>query len=341
MKILLLGALTYKKDRTKTGGVVILFELLLKELKKHDIEFKVIDTLVDNYGGKLQALVKIWSQLFKEFYAHEHISVHATTNSLLFNAPLVIILSKLFGKTSSLRMFGGDLIDTHTHAGFLKKRVIEFVVKNVDINFFETKYMVKHFTQYNANTHWFPNVREKKILPEKKNKYKKRFIFLGTITEEKGIDLLIVANKRLSDEFSIDIYGPLIDEKYGEAYFHENNINYCGAIESHDVLQTLSKYDVLVLPSYREGYPGVIIEAFMVGIPVIATRLDGIIEMVEDKHNGILINVGETDALLKAIQMIDENMYVKLSQNAQKSFEQYDSKIITKKFIEKVNECLA
>ena len=87
---------------------------------------------------------------------------------------------------------------------------------------------------------------------------------------------------------------------------------------------------MLVLPTKwrAEGYPGVIIEAFSVGIPVISTYNGGIPEIVLHGKNGLLVPPGNIKALLDAIMLIDASLYDKLRAGAYESFGQFDAEIV-------------
>lgn len=333
--MLILGPRQNIYDQKKTGGVTILFELFLEELRQRNISFDVIDTLVDNNGGKVQALMGTYVRILKKFRHVEHISLQASQNVLLYVAPLAVILGKLFGKQISVRVFAGGMNNKYEQS-FLFKMVSGFVLRNVDAVFFETKYLVEYFRPYNPHTYWLPNVRKREMREKKSNNFQRRFVYIGTINEEKGIDLLCDIAKKLPEDVTLDLYGPIIEEKYSNDYFHARGVNYKGALRPDEVLDVMSTYDVLVLPSYREGYPGVIIEAFMLGLPVIATKLDGIMEMVEDGYNGLLIDIGSEEQLYEAILSIDAERYRSMHEHARASFEPYDSHARTAFFLEKI-----
>ena len=325
-----------KSNPSKTGGTVVLFELLLKELTKKGIDFEVIDTLKDNYPNTLSAYFSISLQLIRKIRHYEYISLHATTNSLIAIGPVMILLAKIFKRKTSIRKFAGNLHEIYENTYFIKRYIINYVLKNSTINFFETKYLVKYFSQFNTHTYWFPNVRETTLSPVIPRKYKKKFVYIGTINEEKGIEQIIEVSTKLSDDITLDLYGPIIDKKYSDVMFKKKDINYKGQLESKDVIAVMNKYDILILPSYREGYPGVIIEAFSLGIPSISTKLDGIMEMIENKKNGILINVKNSKELEKEIINMNELKYTQLSKNAYISFNDYESKKQTNLFLQRV-----
>jgi len=338
-KLLLLGSLTNKKDPSKIGGVTVLFELLLYELRSRNIEFDVIDTLKDNYSNSVSAYFVIIFKLLKNIHKYDHISLQASTNSLILVGPILVPLAKILNKRISMRKFAGDFKEVHLKSRGIKRYIIEYLLKNFDVNFFETKYLVEYFKLFNENTYWFPNVRQRVLTPELPRKYEKRFVYIGTINPEKGIDEICDAIESLDSSYTIDIYGPLYDDRYSKEYFDQQNVSYKGALKHQEVLPTLNKYDVLILPSFREGYPGIIIEAFSLGIPVVVTKLDGIMEMVIDKKNGLLVDVGNSIQLVNAIQSIDEYNYAKYSSEAFISFENFDSRVQTDKFLHHIN-CL-
>ena len=67
-----------------------------------------------------------------------------------------------------------------------------------------------------------------------------------------------------------------------------------------DVGDLLSASDVVVLPSYSEGLPRVLLEAGLMGKPVVATRVDGIPELVQDGETGLLVEAGDRNGLAEA-----------------------------------------
>jgi len=336
LKLLLIGPMTNKKDPSITGGTVVLFELLLKELKEKKIQFDVIDVSKNNYRNPMYAYLSIIIQIIKQIKNHDHISFHATANSIIMIGPIIIFLSKIFHKKTSIRKFAGNFHEIYQNTNIVKKKLIDFVIRNSSINFFETKYLVEYFSEFNEHTYWFPNVRRSEIVTIRPRQYRKRFVYIGSITKEKGIDEICEVVAKLNNDYILDLYGPIIDQKYNEDFFKKQNINYNGSLIAIDVLKTMNKYDILLLPSYREGYPGVIIEAFSLGIPVIATKLEGIKEMIKDKKNGLLIDKKSAKQLKKAIMEINENQYSDLSKNALKSFNNYDSVQQTNLFLKRI-----
>ena len=338
-KILLIGSRQNKYDPTDTGGISILFELLISELEKKNIPFQVIDTLVANNGGKVKTFFSTNYQVLKNIRNFDYISLHGTENNFLYISPLVLLLANVFNKHVSIRLFAGNFGDNYNKASYAKRNLIKLILKKSNAIFFELRHLVSEFKKFNSNTYWFPNVRAKEIQKNKTRYFQKRFVYIGSINEEKGIDELCQAIKKLENNITCDIYGPIKykHEKYSPQYFKELGINYKGALKADEVQDVMDTYDVLILPSHREGYPGVIIEAFALGIPVIATKLSGIMEMCQDNKNSLLIEVKDTQQLIQAIQNIDNKNYQILHKNAQKSFENFNSHYQTNLFLKHIN----
>ena len=107
-KILLFGPRFNKENPTKVGGIIVLFEDLIKQLDSEKIEYDIVDTNKDNYPNKLFAFLLIYFQFLTMLKKYTHISIHGTAQDYLFIAPFVIFISKLFNKKTSLRKFAGN-----------------------------------------------------------------------------------------------------------------------------------------------------------------------------------------------------------------------------------------
>lgn len=338
--LLLLGPRTNKTSPEITGGVIVLFEQLLSDLDKLGIDYKVIDLNSKNYSSKLTATLFIYFSVLTKIGHYRHISIHGTASVYYTIAPLVIFLAKFMGKTTSLRKFAGNFNQFYENCGIAKRKIIELVLKGADFLFFETKYLVEYFSKFNGNSLWFPNVRSELIKPILPRVYTKRFVFISHVNKGKGIDQILEASLLLDKSFTIDIYGPITDNDYTVEYFSNYNIRYKGALKSSKVLEILNTYDVLLLPSYRdeEGYPGIIIEAYSLGIPIIATNLKPIREICENHKEGILINPKNSGELAEAMISMNSENYEYLSNNAWQKFNEFRSDVHTQKFINYIKE---
>ena len=83
-KILLLGPKFNKNNPSKVGGIVVLFEDLIIQLKNQNIKFKVIDTNKENYKNKLIAFISIYFQFLINLRKADHISIHGTVKDYIY-----------------------------------------------------------------------------------------------------------------------------------------------------------------------------------------------------------------------------------------------------------------
>lgn len=136
-------------------------------------------------------------------------------------------------------------------------------------------------------------------------------LFVGSIDKRKGVLDLIEVLKTM-EEFPIrcNICGGFsslsMKKKFFKKIKHSKNINFLGYVKNEKKEEIFSKSDVLVLPSYGEGMPIVIMEALSYGCAVVSTRVGSICEIIEEE-NGILFDSGDKKALRNAILLLSGN----------------------------------
>ena len=332
-KILLIGPLTNKKNPKLTGGAIVLFQNLLEELDEQQRSYLVIDSNKQNYKNTLSAYISIFMQIFSKQFLVKHISLHSSRDYLIL-MPFILVCGKLFNRSTSLRKFGGEAWETLNQSKGLKYRLLTYIFKNVDFLFLEMKFLVDNFLKLNQNSFWFPNVRHSPNMVKEKRNFSKRFVFISHIKKEKGIDEIVDVVSLLDESYTIDIYGIIDDNRYSETYFEKRGISYKGPLDFGEVLKTLASYDVLLLPSYKEGYPGIVIESYSLGIPVITTNLTGLREIVDNYKTGITIPMKNTLELKSAIEYFNSENYQQMSEDAQEKFLLFNTQERTKEFLD-------
>ena len=134
-----------------------------------------------------------------------------------------------------------------------------------------------------------------------------RILMVSRLARGKGFDVLLDAVERLdATDVSVLIAGdgPLRGEL--ESKIEKRGLDDTVSLLGYrnDVPSVMNASDALVLPSFREGTPFVIIEAMASGLPVVATDVAGIPEQVEDGTSGILIGPGDAEALADGIDRL-------------------------------------
>jgi len=86
-----------------------------------------------------------------------------------------------------------------------------------------------------------------------------------------------------------------------------------------DVAPLYAAADLLVLPSYTEGSPNVLLEAMAAALPIVATSVGGVPEMIQHDTSGVLVDPRAPDSMAAAIQRVlrDEEFRLRLGRNAQ------------------------
>lgn len=135
------------------------------------------------------------------------------------------------------------------------------------------------------------------------------FVFVGRLVRDKGINELVEAFRRLSAEYRqarLLLVGPQEPELDPLAPDTVAEIQSNPAIEAvgrqRDVRPWLAAADTFVLPSYREGFPNVVIEAGAMGLPSIVTDINGSREIIIEAENGAIIPVRDSGALYAAMR---------------------------------------
>lgn len=139
-------------------------------------------------------------------------------------------------------------------------------------------------------------------------------IFFGRLSLEKGLFTLLKAAKRMSDEkrkmvIKIAGDGPIrgqLEEKVKKEEI--KNIRFLGYMNHADLYREVKKCMAAVLPSeWYDNYPMSIIETFAIGIPLIASRIGGIPEMVKDYETGLTFEPWNADDLYLKLKYLEEH----------------------------------
>lgn len=193
-------------------------------------------------------------------------------------------------------------------------------------------------------------------LKKYRNKKKKinknvNFLFIGRLIKDKGIIEFINAAKEIKKLKKIKVTFSIIgsiDSKNNSSISHDDYLkfkkmkilNFLG--HKNNIKKYLLKADCVVLPSYREGLPRVLLESSAMGIPAITTNVPGCRDVINNGYNGFLCKAKSKISLIKAM-----NRFLKLSdkkrlimcQNSRKKAETYfNEKIVFERYKELINQ---
>ena len=163
--------------------------------------------------------------------------------------------------------------------------------------------------------------------------------FVGRITKDKGIDELLSAFLELKDNSKLLLVGNIEDGNHLDVELltkaqQKSNINFHSFVS--DIERYYAAIDVLVLPSYREGFGNVVIEAGAVGTPAIVTDIPGPTDTIDRDKTAIVVPAKDSAALAEAMKRIPTMNYITMGQNAAKfAKEMFDSKVLCEKILER------
>ena len=177
---------------------------------------------------------------------------------------------------------------------------------------------------------------------------KQKLLFVGRVSPEKGIHDLLPAFEKVAQEFpdcSLDIVGPewiapleyivgLSDDDkvaslasfYNESYLAQlqrmipgylaQKVNFVGHVPPENLGRYYQNADILINPSYSESFGMTLVEAMSHRLPVVATKVGGMVEIVDDEKVGLLVDAGHVEALARAITALlrDAKLRMKMGQ---------------------------
>jgi glycosyltransferase involved in cell wall biosynthesis len=208
-----------------------------------------------------------------------------------WNIPSTFIMKKIKSKKKILSIHGvyGQQIE-QIHSNIISKigkRAEEEAFKIANVFTTDSKYVQSFYkNKLDIDFIHLPAPLDTSKFPEilDLEKEQNQIIYIGRDSFEKGIDILKKIEKNI-----------------------DGNVIYCTNLPWNETMKKLKKSTILVVPSRMESIPQVIKEAFFLKIPVIATNVGGISELIENEKTGILIQPDNSKLLLNEINKLLKN----------------------------------
>lgn len=192
-----------------------------------------------------------------------------------------------------------------------------YSLQNADQNIFVSTTMIRLVQKYLPLKNYLiqpMSIDCERFVPAQTLCIEKRVLFVGRMEDKKGVfDLLHSWKKILT--YHPDAQLVLVGKDCSDGQFQktirelelEQNVDFRGLQPPDSIALMLKQSRVFCLPSYSEGVPVCIMEAMASGLPVVATDVGGIPDIVLPKQNGILIPAGSIDSLVKALkELLDD-----------------------------------
>lgn len=262
---------------------------------------------------------------------------------------VVSLIAKLANKTCYLRFFGGHPSFALAGVPPLVSNLLYKTIAWTATTVVETDIARKEFPDIlQQKTKVVPGYRPLADYIQKKQFQVSdpfKFVYVGEVSESKGMLVLLKAfqglqERQLGRPVELHLIGAVTDavlsciQSVPSAVYH-------GIVENDRLVKELHYYDVFVFPSLMksEGHPGVIIEAFMAGLPVITTRLSGPLEIVQEQKNGLVVDLGDVDGLADCMRQLleDRSLLERLAEGSRRSALEYDTTAVLPKLAEALN----
>lgn len=321
MKILFIGGIN--KGKMPLGGDQYKNQLILEYLNTQKVNCKVIDTF--NWKKKPNTIVKLCALLVLGTY--DRIIVSVSSYSAYNLIRLLNFFPEKLGRTFYL-VIGGFLAEGMRTGTFKKKyyQGLKFIAV-------EGKKIENDLLSIGLdNVVKVSNFKKFITVPVRVQVSGAclKFVFISRITPSKGILEIfkaarILNNNGFEGRFTITFYGP-IDNSFENTFQVglNENLTYGGNLnimeEPVKSYQKLSEYDCMLFPTYwqSEGFPGVIIDAFISGLPVIVSDWNMNTELIQDGINGLIVKPMDAESLADAMKKVINNpeILISMSKNA-------------------------
>lgn len=232
----------------------------------------------------------------------------------------IVLLQKLFKKSfdrTTILVIGGTF-----HKTVAKNIDFEKTVKQVKGIWVEAEGMREKLYQRGfRNIKIFPNPKSeenscKPIIAEENKEI--RLLFFSQISKEKGVESIIKLVELLDKEkisYQLDFYGhiiPQFKEEFEKFIARSRKVRYCGVFDStgSNVYKKLNEYDILLFPTQwkGEGIPGILVEAKMAGVAVIASPMNYNREVIrEENGEGFLLEKKYPEEMRDIIKSCSED----------------------------------
>lgn len=254
----------------------------------------------------------------------------------------------------------------------MKTKIIEFILTNSDyvvsasshraneiLSLIPREFAEKvknkiHIIPLGADISRFNNTKDKQVLKENYGLNSKFIVlFVGRLVEVKGCEYLIRGFRTVIDSFK-DVQlvvigtGPLEEnlKKNVISLELEEYVVFKGFVDNCYVQDYYIMADIVVIPSivdsfgFQEGFPVVVVESLVAGKAIISTKTKGIMEAIQDRYNGILVDQKNADQISDALLELlkNEELRKKISTNALESRKKYDWNIIANEYLRLMEE---
>lgn len=316
------------------GGETVKNSIFIDALEKRDFQVNKINILTSKFS--------LLKSLLRLFFKHErNLVMSLSTKARFFFIPYVFFLIKIKNYRVILLPIGGKMHDEINEMPYpLKKFYMKFLSEFDQIYVESTKLKDQLNNMLNKDiVSYLPNFKNKpdaipKISIKKRDPLK--MVYLGMMTEDKGIFDILEALEIIGEEYrdiEMHFYGSFgendgLKKKFNHEIRDLDRIMYHGFLRNEELIETLNDHHLFLFPTYHEGecFPGVLLDAFFSGLPVLASDWRYNNEIIEDGKNGLLCEPKDPNDIADKIKKLYKNRQLlnEMSKNVKVMSEEYD-----------------
>jgi phosphatidylinositol alpha-mannosyltransferase len=284
-----------------------------------------IAPLAPDVSAALRTARALNDEAFDVIHVHEPFAPGPTLTAVMLKLAPIVATFHSAGYTSSYRMWG---------------KTMKLIAPRIDIRTAVSKDAVELVQQYLGGDYevLFNGIEVDRYRPVVKTQRENAIFFLGRHESRKGLSVLLEAMTKLPDDVTLWIGsdGPETAQLQ-ERYKGDSRIEWLGRISDEEKISRLHRAGVFCAPSlHGESFGVVLLEAMAAGTPVVASSLDGYMNVATHDVNAILVEPGDATALASALArvLVDARLRQRLVEAGTTHADSYSMDHLADKYIE-------